>query len=824
MAQVTYTVKPGDTLSKIARDHGTTVDAIMKLNPSIQNKNLIYVDQKIVVSGTAATTPSNPTSLAVVTHFGLLANSDREVYAAWTWDKHDTTDHYEYTWYYSWGVGVAVEEKGTSDQRYCSFTAPEHATHVSFVVKPVAKTKKDSKGNEIPLWTASGYSTKKTYWFNENPPKTPPQPDVEITEDGKLTATLDGLEDLNAESIEFHVYQDNAHLVASDTVKIVTYHASFTCNVEPGHEYKVQCRSWRGELCSEWSGYSGNLDTAPAAPSGITVCRATSSTSVHLEWGAVSNADGYDILYSTDRIYLESSNQTSSASSITNSYDLGGLESGKEYFFKVRARNGQGNSPWTSIVSVIIGKKPEPPTTWSSTSTAIAGEDLILYWVHNSADGSKWKNAIIELNIDGSVTEIVKSNDVFNNDEKKDKTGEHPFNTTSYTEGTKLLWRVKTCGITEEYSDWSMQREVNIYGRPTLAMNVTDVAGNLLESLTQFPFKVTCHAGPRTQTAIGYYISVISNSSYETIDVVGNRKIVSANSAVYSRYFDVTGDLDITLSANDLDLENNVTYTVNCIVTMDSGLNAEAKWNFTVAWTDLIYEPNAEVSIDKTVYSAQIRPYCRDIDDNLIDNVTLSVYRREIDGKFVEIGTGIKNNAYTYVTDPHPTLDYARYRIVAIDETTGSVSYSDLAGIPVEMPAIIIQWDEQWKDFDYTVESDYLEPPAFVGSMLRLPYNIDVSNKYRSDVSLVNYIGREHPVSYYGTQLGETASWNTEIPKYDKETLNGLRRLAAWTGDVYVREPNGTGYWANVNVAFNINHCEVTIPITIEVNRVEGGV
>jgi hypothetical protein len=548
-----------------------------------------------------------------------------------------------------------------------------------------------------------------------------------------------------------------------------------------------------------------------------------------LEWDNVEGAEGYEIAYSTDRIYLDSSNQANSASVVGyNYYNLAGLSKGEEYFFKVRSKKGNFASSWTSVVSIILGTKPEPPTTWSSTSTAIVGvdgEELILYWVHNSTDGTKWKEAIIEYIVDGGEpTVITKTNDVFGNDEVEDKIGEHVFDTTPYVEGTKLLWRVCTCGITEEYSDWSMQREVNIYGKPELGMNVTDRDGNLLEKLTQFPFKVSCDADPDTQTAIGYHISIISNSSYETIDNIGNRKIVSANSAVYSRYFDVTGNLDVTLSANDLDLENNVTYTLNCIVTMDSGLNAEAKWDFTVAWKDLVYEPNAEISIDKTAYSAQIRPYCYDGDGNLIENVTLSVYRREINGKFVEIGSGIANNAYTYLVDPHPALDYARYRIVAIDETTGSVSYSDLSGIPVDMPAIIIQWDEQWKDSDYSVNSPFMEPPTFVGSMLKLPYNINISNKYRPDTSLVNYIGREHPVSYYGTQLGETASWSTEIPKYDKETLHGLRRLAAWTGDVYVREPNGTGYWANVNVAFNINHLELTVPITIEVNRVEGGV
>lgn len=39
---ITYTVKPGDTLSKIARKYGTTVSNIISLNPSIKNPNLIY--------------------------------------------------------------------------------------------------------------------------------------------------------------------------------------------------------------------------------------------------------------------------------------------------------------------------------------------------------------------------------------------------------------------------------------------------------------------------------------------------------------------------------------------------------------------------------------------------------------------------------------------------------------------------------------------------------------------------------------------------------------------------------------------------------------
>lgn len=91
------------------------------------------------------------------------------------------------------------------------------------------------------------------------------------------------------------------------------------------------------------------------------------------------------------------------------------------------------------------------------------------------------------------------------------------------------------------------------------------------------------------------------------------------------------------------------------------------------------------------------------------------------------------------------------------------------------------------------------------------------------DVALVKYVGRKRPVSYYGTQLGETSSWKMEVPSNDEETLYALRRLAVWMGDVYAREPSGTGYWAHIKVSISQTHCALTIPVSIELTRVEGG-
>ena len=169
-----------------------------------------------------------------------------------------------------------------------------------------------------------------------------------------------------------------------------------------------------------------------------------------------------------------------------------------------------------------------------------------------------------------------------------------------------------------------------------------------------------------------------------------------------------------------------------------------------------------------------------------------------------------------------PPLDSAKYRIVSTDTTTGNISYADLPGYTVGVKSVVIQWDETWSNLQ-VMGDDPIDEVTWAGSVLKLPYNIDVSDSNTMDVSLVEYIGRSHPVSYYGTQLGTSSTWNVEIPKTDKTTLYGLRRLAIYAGDVYVREPSGSGYWANISVSFSQKHREMTIPVTLEIKRVEGG-
>jgi LysM repeat protein len=46
-----YQIKSGDTLSRIAQQHGTSVSALMKANPQIKNADLIYTGRSLNIPG-----------------------------------------------------------------------------------------------------------------------------------------------------------------------------------------------------------------------------------------------------------------------------------------------------------------------------------------------------------------------------------------------------------------------------------------------------------------------------------------------------------------------------------------------------------------------------------------------------------------------------------------------------------------------------------------------------------------------------------------------------------------------------------------------------
>ena len=830
-------------------------------------------------------TKTSPAATRVtITAFGLQANTDRTFFGTWSWSR-DNTAHFEIRWFY--GTGDKAKFTGNSStvewldnaQPQSLYTAPENATYVSFQVKPIAKTHKVNN-SDVYYWTAQ-WSTEQFYYMKDLPPEKPPVPTVTM-EDYTLKVEVNGAKEDNVD-IEFEIIQNDLTVYKTGKSKVTRSVAKYSCSVSPGYSYKVRCRALKNNLRSGWTDYSSNVNTKPNKPEKINDLRAVSETAITLTWDEAVTADSYDIEYAIRLDYLGMSNASTTINNITAPrYTITGLSSGEKYFVRVRAVNTQGTSDWTEAKSIILGAVPSAPTTWSSSSTVTVGEDVKFYWMHNSKDGSKESKAELSYVVDNGsevLKEIVKV-------DASDDVSYYWLPTLSYREGASIKWRVRTAGITGEYGPWSVTRTITIYAPPSLSLVVSDDGLNTrsLTQITKYPFYIKAVAGPSSQIPIGYHFSIVAKNTYETMDEHGNVKMVIAGQEIYSNFLDVNERLILlTMTPSDVNLENNMEYELICTVTMNSGLTEEASVDFRVSLDDVTYYPAAEILFDETTLSASIRPYCTYtpyifyqvtfdsstgiytrtntiispiegtsvnnalttqedlvfvginssdetiyfsvISSNreyLVENVVLSVYRKDYDGRFVEIAKDVPNLDNRYVTDPHPSLDLATYRVVATDTTNGSISYTDIPGYPVGIKSVIIQWDETWSNLEILGDNP-TDEVSWAGSMLKLPYNIDVSDSNEMDVSLIEYIGRSHPVTYYGTQLGVTSTWRMEIPKTDKTTLYGLRLLAIYTGDVYVREPSGSGYWANISVSYEQKHRELTIPITLTIKRVEGG-
>lgn len=852
----TYTVKRGDTLSEIAQKYKSTyapdmttyqyTNKLKSIN-NIANANKIYVGQviKLSLSATPDKAPATNNRQVTIRGFGPLSTAADEntICAWWDWGRAATTDHYHVKWWYlpkgssHWFVGT---DDDSVKVRESTYSFPSNATAVRFSVKPIATTFTFS-GKDTYRWTDSEWSTNKVYYASGLPLSKPPVPSVTLNK-LKLTVEVNNLTYTGNTKIQFKLVRDDKYNTISSPIAIYSGRAATTFTLSPGCDYKVCCRPIKdgryGEYCD---GYSEIIKTMPNRPVGFSSVKAVGNivdnqATVELSWKTVKSAESYTIGYAESAEYFtKDPDKVVIVSGIeATTRQISGLAIGKRYYFRLKAKNSGGETDWSTKQNYItIGKKPDPPTTWSSTNSCCIGDIMKLYWIHNSEDDSSQTTAQVYIKLPNGSLAI---NNVPNDRpyDEKNKASTYSFDTSLFESvfigyGSSVEWMVKTKGISNEYSDYSIARTFDVYERPELSLSILYQD----DIVTSFPIQVHADANVNRQNPLSWHLNIVANDGYEMVDNLGNMTYISKGQEIFSRIINPDKGsitLDEVISAGDISLENNIPYTLNCVVAFDSGLTASGSYDFTVGFSETQLLPDAEIAIDHTNLTALIRPYCVDEDGNR-SSVKLSVYRREYDGRFTEIATDIDNSLYKqlFVTDPHPALNIARYRIVAVSETDGSVGYSDIDGIAVGETAIVIQWDETWDSIELGEEDDgasedtLLERP-WTGSMLKLPYNISVSNSVDADVEFIEYIGRKHPVSYYGTQVGETASWSVDIRADDNETIYALRRLSKWMGDVYVREPSGTGYWANVKISFSEKYLDVVIPVTINITRVEGGI
>lgn len=603
------------------------------------------------------------------------------------------------------------------------------------------------------------------------------------------------------------------------------------------------------------------------------------NTYVFLVW---KQPTGYSsvIQYSNSSIQLDSSggniNTIENGKDVT-SKTIGPLTTGYNYYFRIAIKNDKGNGGWSSIWKIAVGDLPDIPNVGLKNNIFDydIGESFTVWWAHQSSDGAKEKEGVIELAINGFIAPNVNIYDFANsiggtvidsNSKKvsvvikKNLSDKSTLSEWSFFIDPKyfsvnvkftILVRIKTISTMDMASPFSKYLKitcwaksyayVNIYRRKKWIWNPFNFTIDTIYSalgdfsiddmiedntIREFPFYVFGTVDPISSKIVDYTFTVSARTQYRTVNILGEDVFINPGDEIWSslltdtnaRHDNDKNTVQLYMLPTDIRLQDGETYELKFVAALNNGKVVESEpYVFTVKLDIISYLLDAFIEYNKDDVSTTIQPFCYDYSGNIANYVFLSVYRENYYGEFTKIADNLNNAFAPTIKDPYPTLKKVKYRIVGIDITTGSVFYRDLPLFRIPETAIVIQWDAKWKFFDVEKE----ETVFFEGSLLKLPFNISSSENPEVDVSTIEYIGREYPVSYYGTHIKEVVTLQTDILRDDAETLYGLRRLAKYKGNVYVREQNGMGFLANVKVSFNIENLAVIIPVTLTVTRVE---
>ena len=644
-------------------------------------------------------------------------------------------------------------------------------------------------------------------------------------------------------------------------------------NVSPGHTYRYSMRSYLPNGTeSEWSNTSDPVDMKPSAPCRLRAS-AIASDKVRLDWENVDRTGEYFVIeYSDDGSAWDNYDEGAITKVRVDEkniqrYTVSGLESGKRWYFRLYRGNDAGESAWAdtgyfeertqpvrvkdsngqyiqqvktatrrrigqTIVSVLIGSAPAAPTCVTTPTAVPADGSVTFSWTHNSEDGSDQGAWELWLDVNGYVIQ------------RGTEWGQGPTDLSSYTttmedigatDGETVKWWVRTKGVIDAWGPWSRMQSFKVWARPTVGAAITKIDGSAFPregsavAITTFPFVAGgISSGVTSANAeIQWWAKIVANQSIRSVDRSGEDIWIAKGQEIWRRTLNVgahgayTGSLDIRVEASDILLTEGASYSlvVGCITAQGMrGESSECKFVPRFG-SSSVPRPTADFDFDTDSLTCKVIPRCNKKESGALRPGTeLAVWRVNSDGRPELLADGIANDGRQHVIDPHPNFGRCRYRIIALDPSTGAQNASDCFA-DTSFDSICIQWGDSFK----RVRTGGVDGVRYAGERILLPYNIKIDESYSPDVAMREYVGRARPVSYYGTQQGISSSWTADMVRdEDTEQLEALRELAAVMDDVYVREPSGLGYWAHVDVSGISQSADTRkVGVSIEVTPVE---
>ena len=170
---------------------------------------------------------------------------------------------------------------------------------------------------------------------------------------------------------------------------------------DSGFGYRVRAFNAAGP--SLWSNGASATTLAfpPPAPRNLAATAITFQR-IDLSWEGVVEADSYEVQQSTDGVTF-----TTISRPIVTQMMIFGLRPSTTYFFRVRAVNSGGESPWSNVASATTLAEDQPAAPTELRAVALSKSRILLEWRDNSVNETRFE---IQRSTGGAFVAVGKAN------------------------------------------------------------------------------------------------------------------------------------------------------------------------------------------------------------------------------------------------------------------------------------------------------------------------------------------------------------------------------------------------------------------------------
>lgn len=542
-------------------------------------------------------------------------------------------------------------------------------------------------------------------------------------------------------------------------------------------------------------------DIAAVPPNAPTLSKLDNkSVFVNFSW-RWSGATTLEIGYSDSQYAWQSSTQPKTClveDTGARKWVVDDLTPGKVWYFRARYRGIQDGeeviTTWSNMASINLTTVPETPILTLNKGFVLPGGVVGASWDYVNEDGSPQMSAQVCLaTVSGQTVTYGKV--LAHADSSQSVSVPH-----KWVRGTQYYLAVRVRSQAGRYSSWSTPVAVYVPALPTVS--VGSITNGTMTDLTS-PVTVTTSVA----NAPGEFsLSIIRATDYH---------IARPDDGVFDGFegetiWTVSGSCPIgssthsyTITKDDLigQLDDGGHYLLTGVVTDNYGQTRTASTRFAVDWTHKAEIAKPTVLADSRTLSVRITPTTP---ESYVTGDTFDIYRLTVDKPELIVQDGEYGTTYV---DPFPAFGpLCGHRVVA-KTSTGSYINED----------VTIAWYDLGYDDGDTIECNAMIIDAD-GMQIRLPYNVELSNRWQKDFTRTAYLGGSVQGDWNPAVLRDLSAKTVIVGETDTGEMMDMRDLANYAGAAHIRTPDGSSFACDIQVSEDASYStsKVSYNLTIK--------